>query len=33
MEGLFKVALGVFLLGIGVVATKEGWKDIQKGLR
>ena len=33
MGGLVKVVFGLFLLGIGVVATKEGWKEISKGLR
>jgi hypothetical protein len=33
MQGLVKVIFGVLLLGLGVVATKEGWKEISKGLR
>jgi hypothetical protein len=33
MESLFKVAFGIFLLGLGVVVTKEGWKELGKGLR
>ena len=33
MQGLVKVIFGVLLLGVGAVATKEGWKEITKGLK
>lgn len=33
MESLLKLGFGIFLLGLGVLVTKEGWKEIGKGLR
>jgi hypothetical protein len=33
MESLLKLGFGIFLLGLGAFATREGWKEIRKGLR
>jgi len=33
VQGLIKVIFGILLLGVGAAATKEGWKEISKGLK